>query len=461
MRIFLSLAFCALLGCGSTATPDLQAAAETDALPTDLGTRSVGIDWPCFQGPTGASVSPEKGILAPWPKNGPPIVWEMKTGEGYAMPSISRGRAFFFDRIRNRQRLRALKSETGESLWTFEYNTDYTDMYSYSGGPRCCPIVDGGRVYILGPEGMLHCLKAADGTVIWKVDTNAEFNVVQNFFGVGSAPVIEGDLLICQIGGSPKNSDKTDFLGLKGDGSSIVAFDKHTGKVKYKAGDELASYASPMLTTIEGRRWGFVFARSGLVGFDPTNGKIDFQYPWRARIIESVNAANPVIVGNRVLISETYGPGSALVEVKAATPAKEIWTDLEKPRNKSMQAHWATPIHVDGYVYGCSGRHTNNAELRCIELATGKVMWSQAGWTRTTLLLIDDHFLCLGEDGVLRLLKVNPKKCEEISQVELQGKDSAPLLQYPCWAAPLVSHGLLYVRGKDHVVCLDLIPSKK
>ena len=123
-----------------------------------------------------------------------------------------------------------------------------------------------------------------------------------------------------------------------------------------------------------------------------------------------------------------------------------------------------TPIHADGYVYGCSGRHTENAELRCVELATGKVMWSEPHLTRTTLTLIDGHFLCLGEDGVLRLLKVNPKKYEEVSEVELrsgEGDKAESLLHYPCWAAPAVSHGLLYVRGKDRLLCLELIPAKK
>jgi hypothetical protein len=164
-------------------------------------------------------------------------------------------------------------------------------------------------------------------------------------------------------------------------------------------------------------------------------------------------------VGDRVLISETYGPGSALLKIKPGG-CKEIWTDAAKGRNKSLQCHWNTPIHVNGYVYGCSGRHPQNAELRCVELETGKVMWSEPGQTRTSLLLVDDHFVCLAEEGTLRLLRVDPKKYAEVSVLTLKGKDGEPLLQYPCWAAPALSHGLLYVRGKDRLVCLDLIPAK-
>jgi hypothetical protein len=131
--------------------------------------------------------------------------------------------------------------------------------------------------------------------------------------------------------------------------------------------------------------------------------------------------------------------------------------------------HWMTPIHVEGYVYGSSGRHTEEAELRCVDLATGKVVWKEPGLKRSSLLLVDGHFICLSEDGVLRLLKVNPKKYEEICRMVLlpPGKDgkpnaeAAPLLAYPCWAAPILSHGLLYVRGKDRLVCLEAIPAKK
>jgi outer membrane protein assembly factor BamB len=450
---------CCILALGCTAAQTAE-----DTLPPDLGTRSAGVDWPRFLGPTGNSVSSETGLIAPWPTEGPRLVWQKHFSEGYAAATISRGRLFVFDRLRTRARLSCLKSETGDPLWTFEYPTNYEDLYNYSGGPRCCPVVDRDRVYLYGPEGMLHCLRVEDGKVIWKKDVNAEFGVVQNFFGVGSTPVIEGDLLIAQVGGSPKGTTETrPTLDLQGAASGVVAFDKLTGKVVYHVSDELASYSSPVLADIAGRRWCFLFARGGLIGFDPADGKVDFHYPWRAKTLESVNASNPVVVGDRVFISETYGPGAALLEVKPGA-CKPIWTDADKPRNKTMQCHWNTPIYVDGYLYGCSGRHTENAELRCIELATGKVMWSVPDMKRCSLLLVNGYFVCLSEDGALRLLKVNPKKYEEVSRVDLKRKEEGeevPLLQYPAWAAPVLSHGLLYLRGRDRLICLEAIPEKK
>ena len=454
------LAFFAVLlfhGCAS-AVEKPEPPGPDAPLPPDLGTRKEGSDWPSFLGPNGDSVSTETGIM-PWPKQGPRVVWECKITNGYAAPAISRGRLFVFDRSRRGARLRCLKAETGDELWTFEYPTDYEDKYNYSNGPRCFPVVDGDRVYCYGPEGMLHCLRVADGQVVWKLDTAAEFGVIQNFFGVGSTPVIERDLLIAQVGGSPPGSTDVPLMALKGNGSGVVGFDKYTGKVRWKITDELASYSVPVLATIDKRRWCFVFARGGLIGFDPANGKVDFHYPWRAKVLESVNASSPVVVGNKVLISETYGPGAALLEVQPGG-VKEVWTDEKKGRDKSMMCHWNTPIHVDGYLYGCSGRHENNAELRCIELATGKVMWSEPGLSRTSLLRVDGHFICQAEDGLLLLLKVNPRKYEEVSRVVLLAGDQ-PLLKEPAWSAPILSHGLLYVRGKDRLVCVELITAKK
>jgi outer membrane protein assembly factor BamB len=430
--------------------------------PPSLCAQTPGSDWPGFLGPTGNSISTEKGIIAPWPEKGLRVVWHKQLGTGYGAPAISQGKLYQFDRIGNQARLLCLNARTGEQLWKFEYPTDFKDFFGYNNGPRCCPVVDGERVFIYGPEGILHCVASANGKPLWKVDTRVDFNIMQNFFGVGSTPVVEGDLLIVQVGGSPIGSvmrNLGDIANIKSDRSAVVAFNKTDGKVKYRIGDELASYSSPVLATIEGRRWCFVLARGGLLAFEPASGKIDFHFPWRSEDLESVNAANPVVVGKQVFLSETYGPGSALLNVKPGG-YEVAWEESKKTR-KSLQCHWNTPVYHDGFLYGCSGRHTTNAELRCIELATGKVRWDEPRLTRTSLLMVDGHFIALSEDGMLRLLKVNPKKYDEISALECKDpKTNQPLLEYPCWAAPVLAHGLLYVRGNDRLVCLELIPGR-
>lgn len=443
-------------------------AASDEELPPNLWTRGEGVDWPCFLGPTGDSRSPETGLLTNWPKAGPKIVWQREIGTSYGIGSISRGRMFQFDRYDNQARLTCLNSETGQELWRFEYRASYEDLYDYNNGPRCSPVVDGNRVYIFGVEGMLHCVNARDGELLWKVDTAKEFGVVQNFFGVGSTPVVEGGLLIVMVGGSPPAAQAVApgrLDRVTGSGSGIVAFDKLTGKVRYKITDELASYASLKLATIDDRRWCFAFCRGGLVGFEPATGKVDFTYPWRAKSLESVNASMPVVVGDEVFISETYGIGSSLLKVEPGRH-EVVWADDPRVRAKAMLCHWNTPICIDGYLYGCSGRNAP-VDLRCIEWKTGKVMWTAPHRPRSSLLYFDGHFVCLEEDGHLMLLKANPEKFDVVSEVVLKAPATDPptpdaqrrdLLIEPCWAAPILSHGLLYVRGNDRLVCLELRP---
>ena len=351
-----------------------------------------------------------------------------------------------------------MRSETGEELWRFEYPTDYEDMYGYNNGPRACPVVDEDRVYVFGAEGMLHCVGAANGELIWKVNTTKEFNVVKNFFGVASAPVVEHNLLIVQIGGSPPDSPEDVYAAqgnLSGDGSGIVAFDKFTGEVRYKITDELASYASPTVATINGRRWGFMFARGGLLGFEPRTGKVDFHYPWRSKKLESVNAANPVVAGDLVFISEAYGRGSSLLKVKPSG-YQVVWKDAPRRRSKSMMLHWNTAIHHGGYLYGCSGRHAQGSDLRCVKLDSGEVMWSERINERTSLLYVDGYFVGLGEYGTLMLIRANSKEPEVVSRVRITDERGQELIGYPTWAAPVLSNGFLYIRGKDRLVCLDL-----
>ncbi|MBC19630.1 MAG: hypothetical protein CMJ74_05125 [Planctomycetaceae bacterium] len=453
------LKFALILGAALTGDVELEKP------PENLSKRKSGVDWPVFLGPSGNSKSPERGIVTDWPAAGPKRVWEQPIGEGYAMPVIARGRLLLFDRVGEQARLRCLQSETGDILWSFAYQTDYQDMYGYSNGPRCSPVIDGNFIFLFGPEGMLHCLRLSDGKLVWKIDTEQKFGVVPNFFGVGSTPVVHDDLLVVQIGGSDADTARSPggpTAAVTGNGTGVVAFDKRTGEVVYSLSDELASYASPTLARAGGRNWCFVFARGGLIGFNPDNGELDFHYPWRAKIRESVNASNPVVIGNQVFISETYGPGSSLLEFHPGS-VQIVWRDSPDKRRKAMQTHWNTPVYHEGFLYGSSGRNSSNAELRCIDWDTGEVQWSKRGLARCSLLYADGHLVCLGEYGTLRLLRANPEEFEQVAETVLLSEDPGEAgrpLKYPAWAAPILSHGLLYVRGRDRLICLELIPDK-
>lgn len=415
-------------------------------------------DWPTFLGPNGNGKSNETGLNFSWPESGLPVVWSYEMAKGLAAPSIVDGRLFLFDREGDTARLNCLNAETGEEHWRFSYPCEYDDMYGFDNGPRTTPLVDGERVYILGVEGMLHCLNVADGSVIWKIDTAERFGVVLNFFGVGSTPVLEGSMLICAIGGSPENDYANVYAAqgdLTGNGSGLVAFDKMTGRVIWQSSDELASYASPKIATINGERKGIWFARGGLVMFNPKHGSIDFHYPWRAEKLETVNASNPVIIGNQVFISECYAIGSTLLEIKG-NEYSVVWKDERRSRKKAMELHWTTAIHHGGYLYASNGRRSGNAEIRCIEYASGKVMWTQKITEMSSLIYADGHFVGLGERGTLSLFKANPQQAEFLASYKPVDKDGNPLIEYPAWAPPVIANGKLYLHGNKRLICLNL-----
>ncbi len=454
MRMRSLLLASALAGLAPLPAAELPDAAVRPA--PSLWTRTGGHDWPSLLGPNRDGKSSERGIRTDW-SAGLPILWRLEAGEGYSAPAVAAGRLFLFDRHGDRARLTAFRAETGEELWRQEYATAYEDYYGYSNGPRASPLVDGDRVYVFGVEGRLRCHQVTDGELLWEVDTAERFGVVQNFFGVGSTPIAEGDLLLVQIGGSPPGSPKIHSGEVRPNGTGVVAFDKRTGEERYRIGDELASYAAVQLATIGGRRWGFVFARGGLLAFEPASGKIDFHYPWRARILESVNASTPVVVGDRVLISETYGPGASLLRVEPGG-YELIWKDASR-RDRVLATHWNTPIHHDGVVYGSSGRNSGDAELRAVDLETGDVLWTAPRLQRSSLLSVDGHFVLLGENGVLRLLRRSPEKYELVGELTFE-EDGRRLLVAPAWNAPVLAHGILFVQGKRGLIAVELIPDE-
>lgn len=464
----------------STSIGSLTPAAKE---PPDLGTYKKGSDWTRFLGARADNKSTETGLFTNWAENGPPILWTKDIGRGYSMVSVARGRLLLFDRKEGMMRLHCLHSETGEELWTSEYPTEYEGTLEPEGGPVATPVIDHDRVYTYDIAGRLRSHHVVDGELLWDVDTMKQFDVKQNLYGVGSTPWIEDDLLIVMVGGraprpapsSPGSPQEED--GIEKEGSGIVAFDKYTGEVRYSITDERASYSSPLVADIHGRRQGLAFTQGGLVGFEPRAGEIDFFFPWKDPRERGVNAIMPVVVEDTVFISEAYGPGGVMLRLKPEGGDPEVvWKD-PRGRRRYLSSHWSTPIYHEGYLYGPSGRTSEEAELRCVEHATGKVMWSEPDLKLVNLLYVDGHFIVVSEFGRILLIEATPERFHAIQDVNLfeprpeypwsmpvDPASSTPpiarqLLRYPVWNVPVLSHGLLYVRGWTKLVVFDLRPA--
>ena len=439
--------------------PAIRAATQDGlSLPDNSVTNQVHpYDWPGFLGADRNGRSNERGIIKDWTAGKLKVVWKRKIGTGYSLGSTSQGKYFQLDATGNTCRLVCLEELTGRQIWKFEYEFQYNDMYGFDNGPRSTPLVDGERVYIFGVAGMLHCLDTRNGDVVWKLDTTKKFGVVQNFFGVGSSPIILGDKLIVMIGGSPPGDQakgsQLDEVGPNGTG--IVIFDKKTGQVIHQFIDDLASYASINLYRENGRDFAVAWMRTNAFGIDLENGKQLWKYPFRARKYESVNASTPVVQGTQILLSESYGPGAVLLDVQSQTP-KVIWKD-KNIRERALATHWNTPVYHQGHVYACNGERRSNTDIRCVDWKTGEVKWKQSGFGRSSLTYVDNHLIVLDESGELFLIAADSSEYRRVTEYRDSEGKKLPL-KYPCWAAPVVSNGLLFVRGKDELICLKLKP---
>lgn len=422
---------------------------------------SPDTSWPTFLGPSQDGKSSQRNILKDWSGGKLKLLWQHETGQGYGNGSVADGKFYHFGLYGDQTRLTCLDCDSGTADWTFNYDAKYEDLYGYDSGPRATPIVDGDRVYIYGVAGQLHCLDKSNGDVVWKKDLNKQFGVIQNFFGVASSPTIFKNLIIVMVGGSPEESKEVapGRLNLvKPNGSGIVAFDKLTGKVKYQAVNDLASYASLRVANINGRPTLLAWMRESLYGVEPNTGKELFSFYWRARILESVNAATPVAIDkDKVLLSECYERGSVLLQVEPGnSKPKPIWSDKDAGRNPALRSHWNTPIVIGDYAYGCSGRNTATADLRCFNWKTGKVQWKYDDLSRASITWVDDHFVVMGEQGELLLIKANPEKIEIVTRYEPGDGENQIKFKYPCWAAPVIAEGKLFVRGRNKLACFQV-----
>ena len=441
-------------------------------------------DWPRFLGPNGDNTAPETNLLASWSTNGPPLAWERSIGSGYSAPSVISGLLVLHHRLGDEEIVEALDAASGKTKWQRKNPSRFTDPFGYNNGPRCTPLLTSNRCYTFGAEGKLQCLDLATGGLVWQRDTSKDWNVPEAFFGVGSTPILEDGKLIVMVGGQPD--------------AGVVALDPVTGKTIWESvgrqtwngvtpigwrtskpyewtGHEmLASYASPTPATIHGQRHLLCLMRQGLVSLNPTNGAVNFKRWFQCQVNESVNAMTPVVADDLILLSAAYYRiGSVALRVRPDGKSfDEVWRSPRNPFERDpvsggyeapvLEIHFNTPVLLDGFLYAFSGRNEPDASLRCVEMKTGKLMWSrdehwpahssrQPGvYGRGSLILADGKLIALGEGGKLGLFRPNPQQAEEICAWQV------PSLKYPSWAGPVLANRKLYLRSEDHLVCVDL-----
>ena len=411
-------------------------------------------DWPHFLGPRLDLHSSETGLDFNFPETGPKVLWEVKRGKGHAGPVIADGKLVFIHQVDKNEQIRCLDAATGAAIWEHSYPVDVAQSYGVVDAPRSSPVIDPETklVYTLGNDGDLICFGLGDGAIVWQGKLPDLFGPSPVFFGYGSSPVIYKDKLIVHVGA---------------DGACVVALNKKDGKVIWQnAHDWDGSYASPVVTEINGRDTLLVFAggmvkppTGGLLCINPEDGKIDSDFAWRSDNFASVNAASPVPCGeNRVFLTEDYGLGGVMLQYGPDFAPRILWT------SKEFGCQFQTPIYHDGVIYGFGG---NGGLMLAFDAATGRHLWNEAFYQTTIpwqgrdipislghahLIHVDGGFLCLSEDGALIRM--------DLSSAGFRLDAKSRLFFAPeTWAPPVISNGRLYINQNEmgsRLICYDL-----
>lgn len=420
----------ALSGCGGVS----GASSRRESSPSPASPPTI-TDWPCLFGPTHDSQSGETDVVLNWPAAGPRELWRKSIGTGYSAPVVVDDALLAFHRQGNEEIVERLDATTGASGWRFAYPTAYVCQYKYSDGPYSTPAIDSDRVFAWGAEGNLHCLDLADGRQVWRRSLSEDYQVPADLFAVASSPLVEGELLILNVGGGAPDT-------------GIVALNKRSGETIWSATSDGASYATPCPATIHGRRHVFVFTRAGLVSVDPDmnnspSGRVRWSIPFAPKNPEKINASSPIVHGDLVFVTG-YMVGCLCVRVLPDGGYEEVWRD-----RRALDCQYNSLVCRDGYLYGYSSM---DRAVRCLELATGATQWdwSELPGKGASPLAIGDRMLVLSEQGRLAALALDPGAARRIATTE------KPLLDAPCFTSPALHRGRLYLRNENTLVCLDL-----
>lgn len=347
------------------------------------------------------------------------ILWQKQIGKGHSSVVIQDNCLYTMGNIQNKDIIYCLNAETGEEIWRYEY---VCEAGSFP-GPRATPTLDGdGNIFTFSRNGQIFCLSAKDGSEKWKKNLIEEYGVVNLMHGISGSPCVIGDVVILNAG------------------AAGFAFNKKTGEKLWGSDPKIeCGYASPVPFQ---QNDVLIFSGNGLYLLETLTGKQKFFFPWHTEY--ALNAADPVVIGNKIFISSYNDKGTNLIEIKNDQPVT-LW------QNSEIMNAYTTHIALNGYLYGFSGCADMQSKLHCLDLETGKEKWS-VDFKYGSLLGIDNKFIILDELGKLFVIKSNPEAYEELSQYTV----FKTVRGMRAWTLPVFCNGKLYCRNcLGDIVCIQ------
>jgi len=407
-------------------------------------------EWPQWRGPGRDGVWKEQGLVEKFERPQLEVRWRAPIGGGYSGPTVAGGRVYVTDRItepKQQERVHCFDWQTGKPVWTHAYDCVYAIPGGYHAGPRASVTLDAGRAYSLGAMGHLLSLDAAKGTVLWSKNLATEYNIRLPVWGISAAPLVDGDLLILQIGGE--------------NNACVVALDKKTGEERWRALNDRASYSPPILIHQAGKRVLVCWTGDRVAGLDPATGKLYWEYPFPARQVV-IGIATPIVQKDLLFVTNFY-EGSLMLRLKPdALAVEKVWQRRGQNEQNTDALHSiiSTPLFQGDYVYGVD----SYGELRCLDANTGERVWEslaavpKARWATIHFVKNADKVWMFNERGQVIISRLSPKGFEEISRAGLLRPTLAQLPQRGgvVWSHPAYAYQHIFARNDEELVCASL-----
>ena len=401
------------------------AALSVPAAPSNDPRLAQTADVPQFFGTRGDGVVIGAKLSRDWITQAPVELWRQPIGEGWSSFAVVRGRAYTQEQRGEDELVSCYDMFTGQHLWAHPEKVRFSQWQS-GDGPHATPAVTEGRVYAYGGTGLLSCLDAATGQLVWQRAVLTENNLTNLEWGISASPLLVDGWVIV-TGGNTQ-------------GPVLFAYQQDTGAPVWKTGNDRATYASPILTTLAGRRIILANHARALTAYDPATGAVLAEHAWGNE--KWPKASQPVVVGgDRVFVSAGYGMGCRLVAFKVAPEGKltfeEVWSGLK------LKTQFNSPALRGGHLYGL-----DDGRLACLDAATGERLWKEGRYASGQTLLVDDLVLVQSESGPVHLAVADPAGYVDLGRINA--------LSSKTWNHPVLSGRYLLLRNDREAVCYEL-----
>lgn len=400
----------------------------------------VAADLAQWRGPLRDGHSTETGLLQEWPKAGPKLLWQVKEiGAGYSTPAVVGARIYLLGSDASEESVYALDAKDGSRVWSAKLGkVGHPEQQPSYPGARTTPTVDEKFLYALGSDGDLICLEIANGKEVWRKHLRNDFDGKYGEWAYSESPLGDGDKVIVTPGGT---------------NATVVALSKKTGARFWQCAvpdGSAAGYSSVVIAEFSGVKQYVQFLTSGLMGIDPSTGKLLWRY-------EKSGKGSPAViitplVSDGLIYSGAFRATTALIKPvlkDGAFTVEEIYSNAKLP------VGLGGVVKVGDYFYGSGG-----STAMCVEFKTGAVKWEERSIGPGSLLVADGRIYSHADNGDMALFEPSGEGYREKGRFTPPGLPARSNLMEKAWTYPVVANGKLYIRDKESLWCYDVKAGK-